>query len=118
VAGAVAGGLAGKTVAERLHPTVEHEYWRERYADRPYVEKGSPYEDYELAYEFGWESWTRYGAEGRTFESAEPELRRDWEAHRGRSKLPWQRAKYAARDAWLRVEQNIGHTAGTNPPPS
>ncbi|HEY3246363.1 MAG TPA: hypothetical protein VGM03_23710 [Phycisphaerae bacterium] len=103
VVGAVAGGVAGSAVAERLHPTVEREYWREHFVDRPYVEKGSPFEDYEEAYEFGWESWALHAPEGLTFETAEPQLQREWEQF-GAAKLPWSRARYAARDAWLRLE--------------
>ena len=43
--GAVIGGLAGKGVAEMIDPTGEEAYWRESFADRPYVEPGSTFED-------------------------------------------------------------------------
>ena len=51
VAGAVGGGLAGKAVAENINPTLEHEYWRGKYAKRPYVQAGEDYEEYGPAYQ-------------------------------------------------------------------
>ena len=58
--GAVAGGLAGKAVAERIDPTVEDAYWRANYLNRPYVETGIYYPEYEPAYRYGWEAVGRY----------------------------------------------------------
>jgi phage tail tape-measure protein len=63
--GAVAGGLAGKGVAESIDPTVEDAYWRENYAQRPYYDKNSAYEEYQPAYKYGWESQSKYA--GRSF---------------------------------------------------
>src|SRR4029453_3919775 len=51
--GAIVGGLAGKGVAEMIDPTVEDAYWRDNYADRPYVTKGASYDDYGPAYRYG-----------------------------------------------------------------
>src|SRR6187549_3085303 len=68
VVGAVAGGLAGKGVAEAIDPTVEDAYWRENYSSRPYVEPGSSYDDYAPAYQYGWESRSRFA--GRSFDDA------------------------------------------------
>lgn len=102
--GGIAGGLLGKGVAEGINPTVEHEYWRESYATRPYAVQGETYEIYGPAYQYGWESWSRN--QGRTFDDVEPQLRSDWEQHRGTSDLSWERARNAARDAWERLESN------------
>lgn len=99
--GAVAGGLTGKAIAEEIDPTVEETYWRENYLDRPYVTSGDDFELYQPAYRYGWESFGRYP--GRRFDEVESELARDWDRHRGTSKLPWPQAGEAARDAWNRV---------------
>ena len=102
--GAVAGGLAGKGVAEKVDPTVESAYWRDNYSTRPYVTKGEKFETYEPAYRYGWESRNRYA--GRKFEDVETDLGRDWNKYRGdSSSLTWDRAKLATRDAWHRVER-------------
>lgn len=77
-------------------------HWREHYVARPYVASGEPFERYEHAFRFGWESCCRL--EGRGFDEAEPELRREWDSHRGRSELGWMEARPAVRDAWERVE--------------
>lgn len=102
VIGGVAGGLAGKAVAENIDPTVEHGYWRESYAARPYITKGVTYDEYAPAYQYGWESQAQY--QGRSFEESEPMLSRDWPAHRGKSNLTWEQAKHAVRDSWQRVD--------------
>lgn len=101
IGGAVAGGIAGKELAEDINPTTEHGFWRSTYASRPYVSKDRAYEEYAPAFQFGWESRSRYV--GRTFEDSEPHLAREWPRHQGISKLPWSDAKHAARDAWERV---------------
>jgi hypothetical protein len=105
--GGIAGGLAGKAVAESVNPTVEDEYWRENYASRPYYERGSSYDQYAPAYQYGWESYSRYAPSKRRFEDVEPELGRSWDARRGNSTLGWERAKLAVRDAWDRVERAL-----------
>jgi len=59
VVGAVAGGLVGKGIAERVNPSVEHDYWQQNYASRPYVTAGASYDEYAPAYQYGWESRAR-----------------------------------------------------------
>lgn len=100
--GAVVGGLAGKGVAEAIDPTREDAYWRDNYGNRPYVEQGSSYDDYGPAYGLGVDAFSRNP--GRTFEEVEPEMSRQWTDGSGASKLRWDRAKHAARDAWNRVK--------------
>ncbi|MDX2198995.1 MAG: hypothetical protein SF069_08495 [Phycisphaerae bacterium] len=99
--GAVLGGLAGKAAAEEIDPSIESAYWRDNYAERPYVTYGAPYDTYEAAYRLGWESAQNY--RGQTFEQVEPQLEREWTRLHGQSKTPWAVAKQAARDAWERV---------------
>jgi hypothetical protein len=113
VAGAVIGGVAGafggKAAAEAIDPTVEDTYWRGEYANRPYFDETVDYDTYAPAYRHGWESRTRYP--DRTFDQAEPELRRDWEASKNASRLEWEKAKLATRDAWHRVEGSVSSDA-------
>jgi hypothetical protein len=99
--GAVIGGLAGKGVAEAIDPTREDAYWRDHYSDRPYVERGSSYDDYGPAYGFGVAAFSRYP--GRTFDEIEPEMSRQWATGSGASTLRWDSARYAVQDAWNRV---------------
>ena len=105
VAGAVVGGLAGKGAAEAIDPTREDAYWRDNYKGRDYIEANRSYDDYAPAYRTGYEGYSRY--QGRTFEDAETDLRRDYERSRGGSNLSWDRAKHATRDAWHRVERRV-----------
>ncbi|MBW4466429.1 MAG: hypothetical protein KME07_13475 [Pegethrix bostrychoides GSE-TBD4-15B] len=107
VVGAVAGGLAGKAVAEQIDPTVEDEYWRTNYSSRPYVESDYQYNDYSPAYRTGYEGYSTYGAQGMTYDAAEPRLREDYERHPHKGRLAWEKAKYATRDAWDRVERSL-----------
>lgn len=100
-AGAVGGGLAGKAVAEKVNPTAEHEYWRSTYQERPYVAPGATYEQYSPAYQYGWESESKY--QGREFRDVEPDLSRNWETARGKSQLEWDKAKGAVQDSWERT---------------
>lgn len=100
-AGAIVGGLAGKGVAESVDPTIEDAYWRDNYSTRPYVDKGSSYDDYGPAYGYGVSSFSRY--QGRSFAETESDLSRDWDGAKGKSSLSWDRAKNATQDAWNRV---------------
>jgi hypothetical protein len=101
VVGAVAGGLIGSGVAEGVNPSVEHEYWRSNYASRPYVNPGTSYDQFGPAYQYGWESREKY--EGKNFDDVEPSLNQDWSRAKGTSQLKWDKAKFAARDAWDRI---------------
>lgn len=99
--GAVIGGLAGKVVAEEVNPTRESAYWRDNFSGRDYVDKDSSFDDYGPAYIFGVTARGHYP--GRDFDDVDPEMSSEWTASRGASKLEWDRAKHAARDAWNRI---------------
>lgn len=102
VAGAVVGGLGGKAVGEAVDPTVHDAYWEKNYRTRPYASQEVEYKEYRPAYRYGWESASRWN--GKSFDDAAPELERDWEKARGNdSKLTWNNAKEAVKDAWDRV---------------
>ena len=99
VVGAVAGAVIGRNI--QVDPVAEDNYWRENYTSRPYARPGSTYDDYQPAYRYGMDSYTRYP--NRSFDDIEPELSRDWGKARGSSSLDWASAKHASRDAWQRV---------------
>jgi hypothetical protein len=101
--GAVAGGLAGKAVEEQFDPTAEDAYWQANYRSRPYVERDAGYETYRSAYQYGWEARNEF--RNLEFEEAEPELEKGWPSRH--SKLGWDQAKQAARDAWDRVRDGM-----------
>ncbi|MDB9513349.1 hypothetical protein PN499_19325 [Kamptonema animale CS-326] len=105
--GAVAGGLVGKGAAESVNPTEEEAYWEENYNSRPYAEVDTDYEYYRPAYRTGYEGYSRYRTTGKSFDEIEGDLQRDYEKNRGKSNLSWEKAKYAARDAWDKVERKV-----------
>jgi len=109
IVGGIVGGLAGKEIGEQIDPTSEDAYWREHYRNRSYVEPGAEYEAYRPAYQYGWESRSRYS--GRRFEEVEPELAKGWS---NKSKLTWDKAKLATRDAWDRIERALPGDADGN----
>jgi hypothetical protein len=102
--GGIVGAVTGKAVAEDFNPTEESAYWRDEYRNRDYYDPDLNYEtDYEPAYQYGWESRTRYA--DRNWTDVEPELERDWQSRQGTSTLSWDRARSASYDAWQRLTQ-------------
>ncbi|MEO8122918.1 MAG: hypothetical protein ABI633_02605 [Burkholderiales bacterium] len=99
--GAVVGGLAGKAVAEHYDPTVEDAYWRDQYDKEPYYSRELTFDDYSPAYRYGGEARGRYA--GRSFDDVEPELGREWDRARGKSRMTWAQASPAARASWTRL---------------
>ena len=98
--GAIAGGLAGKGVAGVVNPAAEDAYWNGSYSTTPYYVAGRTSDDYAPAYRLGYTSRGRYPS----YEAAERELSNDWARVKGQSRLSWEEAKHATRDAWHRVE--------------
>ena len=117
IIGGVTGGLAGKAAAEGIDPTAEDAYWRKNYRKREYVQKGEKYDTYRPAYQYGWESGSKYS--GKTFDKVESKLAKDWDKARGNTGLAWDRARDAVRDAFdrtieLREEQLDVHKQPAN----
>jgi uncharacterized protein (TIGR02271 family) len=100
--GAVAGGLAGHGVAEAINPTEEDAYWRENHS-RQWYASGRGYDEYQNAYRFGYEGFSRYGSRGRNFDELGDQFQKDYEQQYGSSGLGWADAQHAARAAWNRV---------------
>ena len=83
-------------------------YYRDRWQQR-YGTTGDRWEEYEPAYRYAWEYRQRPEYADRSFASAGPDLRRDWELRRG--ELPWDRVKDVMRDVWDQRATDVGETA-------
>src|SRR5438105_4274926 len=103
VVGAIVGGGAGHAAAEAIDPKAEEKHWRETYQREPYYEKGRSFDDYSPAYRLGVTGRTRY----ETWDTAEPQLRSEWQRERGTSGLEWDQAQPASRAAWERVDVSM-----------
>lgn len=81
--------------------------WRNHYQTASYYDKGFDYDrDYRPAYRYGTFSKHRY-ADRAWDTSLENDLSRDWDRTKGASRLTWDKAKLAAKDAWHGVERAI-----------
>ncbi len=102
--GTVAGAAAGKSVAERLDPTGEVEYWSKEAPLRPYYSSEHDFQrDYAGVYQAG--AVARGDYPNDTWEDTERRLQSDWDSQRGDSRLDWDRARPAAKDAWERADR-------------
>ncbi len=95
--GGIIGGLVGKSAAEGY----DEGYWRTIYPTEPYYTPNYTFEDYDPAYRYGAETYSRYP--GRSFDEVEAELSQDWDKNRRGSRLTWDQARAAARRAYHRV---------------
>jgi|EndMetStandDraft_5_1072996.scaffolds.fasta_scaffold61691_2 hypothetical protein len=103
IAGGVGGGLAGKATAEAIDPTAENEYWEQNYSARPYYDEELPYDEYAPAYRTGWEARQLYP--DAAFDDVQSDVEAHWDKTRAKSKLDWERAQPAVRDAWDRIDE-------------
>lgn len=110
--GAVAGALGGKAIADRINPEAEDAHWRQNYLSQPYVKSGASYDDYAPAYKLGYERYPEY--HGRSWEDAEPRLQSEWASRRGSSRLEWNDARHATRDAFNRTRDAVSGTTMTD----
>lgn len=102
VIGAVTGGAGGYAVGDAINPAAEDAYWRENHTRQPFG-KSSRFEDYQPAYRTGYQGYERFGAEKKSFDEAEPNLRSEYE--KTSANVPWNEARDASRAAWSRVER-------------
>ena len=69
--------------------------------------------DVTAAFELGWQSYVQHERSAATerigFEIVERELEQMWNLHRalGRNRLPWEKARESARDAWEQVQASL-----------
>ena len=99
--GAVVGGLTGRAVGQTFDPAQEERYWRQHFADQPYVEAGRSYDDYGPAYSLGMSGRQSYGG---SFDDAQERLSQQWAGQSGGSSLSWLQAREPSRAAWHRVQ--------------
>lgn len=104
VGGAIAGAAAGASTgdADSLDTREFEAWWREHFAERPYVHAGSRYDDYASAYRFGIRHYAQTD-HPRSWEQVCNELRHYWAQERGGSRMSWDDAMPAVRDAWRRM---------------
>lgn len=107
VVGAVSGGLAGKAAGEAIDPTGDDEYWRKRHETSDVVQKGTEFDHYKPAYQYG-SSLARHP--GSMTEYDDTTVAAGWEQNRGETNLSYEEARPAIRDAYehtlqLREEQ-------------
>jgi hypothetical protein len=94
----------------------EENYWFENFTSRPYSLGPDYFDRFRPAYRYGFETGRHHM--GRTWEDAEPDLRRGWETyeHRGENPSAWEEIKDAARDAWNRITGGSTSTSEQNRP--
>ena len=100
VIGAVAGGLGGDALAASVEQVNDVGHARETSAERVDGQHDDTFDAIGPAFAFGAEARTLHA--GRTFDEVEPELARRWNDSELGPRLPWERARVTARDAWNR----------------
>lgn len=97
------GVLVRKSDTQAIDLSVEEAYWKEKYKTRPYYTESREYDDYAIAFHYGWESAAKPENAGRKFEEIEPELERHWSSYTDSNKNTWSDFKDAIRDAYDRI---------------
>ena len=94
---------------DRTYKTYEtsDQKWRTNYSSASYADKSFDYDrDFAPAYRYG--AFSRHRYSDRTWDNQlENDLSRDWDRTKGASRLTWDKAKLAAKDAWHGVERAI-----------
>ena len=105
VVGGVVGAKAGDSIAEAVNPTEYHDHFKTEYKNTPYYTAGREWNDYEPAYQYGYDTYGQY--RGQRFEDVETDLERNWDQTRAKSNLEWNEAKQAVRDGWHHIERRM-----------
>ena len=105
VVGGVVGAKAGDSIAEAVNPTEYHDHFKTEYKNTPYYTAGREWNDYEPAYQYGYDTYGQY--RGQRFEDVETDLERNWNQTRAKSNLEWNEAKQAVRDGWHHIERRM-----------
>ena len=103
VAGGVIGAKAGDSIAEAVNPTDYEDHFKNTDQERPYYKSGREWNDYQPAYQYGYDTYGQY--RGQRFEDVEPDLERNWASTRSDSRLEWNEAKGAVKDGWHHIER-------------
>ncbi len=96
----VRGAVPNEASVPAMDLAAEDDYWREHFSTRYYVEDEFKYADYAPAYRLGCQARFRFPA--REWREIESLLQRAWPQVGKQSRLDWNRAQLAARDAWDR----------------
>jgi hypothetical protein len=105
VAGGIVGAKAGDSIAEAVNPTEYEDHFKNTYNTREYYKADRDWNDYQPAYRYAYDARTQYT--GKSFDTVEPELERDWDTRRGNSRLAWSEAREPVRDGWHHIERAI-----------
>lgn len=86
-----------------------NDHWRESYVTRPYYQEASldtpdlEYDrDFSKAYELGSRARSEHDRNTQ-FEDVEGNLKESWEELKAESRLKWEQAKQAIKDAWDKI---------------
>jgi hypothetical protein len=81
-------------------------YYQNYYRDADYYDADYSYDDYRPAYRYG--TYARlHNSEREWDDRLEDKLQNDWSKFKSNSRLSWEKAKHATKDAWHRVERTI-----------
>lgn len=93
------GWLAGMTLQDGLKPESELKFWQENFTSRYYFSEERNWKDFELAYLVG----IYFYEFGKDYEELRASIQARWLEVKGDSRLSWDEASDAARDAWKRL---------------
>ena len=100
------GEITCKMSIEQIDLSDEDRYWREYYNQHSYY--GRNYDEFQSAFQYGWETAARPENRGKKFEDVEPQLREGWSQYTGTSRMDWDYMKWAARDSYNRIQRRFG----------
>jgi hypothetical protein len=81
-------------------------YYQSRFDTAAYRENAFGYDDYAPAYRYG--TYARSNDPKRTWDTKlETDLASGWDRFKGKSRLSWEQAKHATRDAWHSFERAL-----------
>jgi hypothetical protein len=91
---------------DQIDVSDEDHYWRQQYDRHPYI--GRNYDEFQPAFQYGWESAVLPENRGKKFEDVEPQLRAHWSEYNGTSRTDWDYMRWAVRDAYNRIQRRLG----------
>lgn len=94
--------MTGSGSGAEFDISAEEAYWRTHHDACASAANGADYAEYQPAYRYGIESYLRTD-HPQTGEEVESDLAEGWESARGQSRLNWDDAKPAVRQAWERM---------------
>lgn len=103
--GGIVGAKAGDEIAEAVNPTEYTRQFETSYQSKPYYKAGSTWDDYQPAYQYGYNTYGSY--RGKSFDSVESDLERNWDSTKAHSRLAWSDAREAVRDGWNHIERAV-----------